>query len=59
VRSVAIPQLEVSSSPAAGMYDRGVIAIKGSSVFVIDDATASATPVPLVGTMARQQYAAL
>jgi hypothetical protein len=41
------------------MYDHAVVAAKGNLVFVIDDATGSATPVPLVETMARQQYAAL
>jgi hypothetical protein len=41
------------------MYDHGVIGSKGNFVFVIDDATGSAAPVPLVETMARQQYAAL
>jgi hypothetical protein len=48
-----------ASSPSQGMYDHGVIAIKGNSVFVIDDATGAAAPVPLVEAMARQQYAAL
>ena len=48
-----------SSSPDQGMYDHGVIAIKGNSVFVIDDATGSTARVPLVETMARQQYASL
>jgi hypothetical protein len=46
-------------SPSGGMYDHGVIGSKGNFVFVIDDATGSAAPVPLVETMARQQYAAL
>jgi len=41
------------------MYDHGVIGSKGNFVFVIDDATASAAPVPLVERMAGQQYAAL
>jgi hypothetical protein len=36
-----------------------LIAIKGNLVFVIDDASGSAAPVPVVETMARQQYAAL
>jgi hypothetical protein len=36
-----------------------VIAIKGNLAFVIDDVTSSTAPVPLVETMARQQYAAL
>jgi hypothetical protein len=48
-----------ATSPSQGMYDHGVIGSKGSFVFVIDDATGSAAPVPLVETMARQQYAAL
>ena len=41
------------------MYDHGVIGSKGNIVFVIDDATGTAPPVPLVETMAGQQYAAL
>jgi hypothetical protein len=48
-----------ATSPSQGMYDHGVIGIKGDTIFVIDDATASAAPVPLVKTMARQQYTAL
>ncbi|HYB16442.1 MAG TPA: hypothetical protein VEF71_13365 [Streptosporangiaceae bacterium] len=48
-----------ATSPSQGMYDHGVIGSRGNFVFVIDDATASAAPVPLVETMARQQYAAL
>ena len=48
-----------ATSPSQGMYDHGVIGSKGKFVFVIDDATGSAAPVPLVETMARQQYAAL
>lgn len=48
-----------ATSPSQGMYDHGVIASKGNFVYVIDDATGSAAPVPLVETMARQQYAAL
>jgi uncharacterized membrane protein YgcG len=48
-----------STSPDQGFYDHGVIATKGSRAFVIDDLTGSAAPVPLVETMARQQYAAL
>ena len=48
-----------ATSPSQGIYDHGVIASKGNFVFVIDDATGSAAPVPLVETMARQQYAAL
>ncbi len=39
--------------------DHGVIAIKGNVAFVIDDVTSSTARVPLVETMARQQYAAL
>ena len=39
--------------------DHGVIAIKGNLAFVIDDVTSSTAPVPLVETMARQQYAEL
>ena len=39
--------------------DHGVIAIKGNLAFVIDDVTSSTAPVPLVETMARQQYAVL
>jgi hypothetical protein len=37
----------------------GVIAIKGTMAFVIDCLTSSTARVPLVETMARQQYAAL
>ena len=48
-----------ATSPDQGMYDHGVIGIKGSTVFVIDDSTGSTAPVPRVGTMARQQYASL
>ena len=48
-----------ATSPSQGMYDHGVIASRGNFVFVIDDATASAAPVPLIETMARQQYGAL
>jgi hypothetical protein len=48
-----------STSPDQGTFDHGVIAIKGNFAFVIDDATGSAAPVPLVETMTRQQYAAL
>jgi hypothetical protein len=36
-----------------------VIATKDNRAFVIEDTNASAAPVPLVETMARQQYAAL
>ncbi len=39
--------------------DHGVFAIKGNVAFVIDDVTSTTAPVPLVGTMAREQYAAL
>ena len=42
-----------------GSADHGVIAIKGNVAFVIDDVTSTTAPVPLVETMARQQYAAL
>jgi hypothetical protein len=42
-----------------GSADHGVIAIKGNVAFMIDDVTSSIAPVPLVETMARQQYAAL
>jgi len=48
-----------STSPDQGSYDHGVIASKGTFVFVIDDLSSSAAPAPLLGTMARQQYAAL
>ena len=48
-----------ATSPSQGMYDHGVIGSKGNIVFVIDDATGTAAPVPLVETMAGQQYAAL
>jgi hypothetical protein len=48
-----------SSTASQGFYDHGVIGIKGTFVFVIDDATKSAAVVPLVETMARQQYSAL
>ena len=48
-----------SKSPNQGTYDHGVIATKGNFAFVIDDATGSAAPVPLVEAMARQQYTAL
>ena len=48
-----------ATSPSQGMYDHGVIASKGNFVFVIDDATGSAAPVPVVETMAHQQYVAL
>ena len=39
--------------------DHGVIAIKGNLAFMIDDVTSSTARVPLVETMARQQYTAL
>lgn len=39
--------------------DHGVIATKGNVAFVIDDVTSSTARVPVVETMARQQYAAL
>jgi uncharacterized RDD family membrane protein YckC len=48
-----------STAPSQGTYDHGVIATRGYWAFVIDDATGSAAPVPLVETMARRQYAAL
>jgi hypothetical protein len=48
-----------STSPDQGTYHHGVIATKGNRAFVIEDTTSSAAPVPLVETMARQQYAAL
>ena len=48
-----------STSPDQGTYTHGVIATKGNRAFVIEDINASAAPVPLVETMARQQYAAL
>lgn len=57
----AIPGAEDYDSTSAyqGTYHHGVFGIKGTYFFVIDDATGSATPVPLVETLARQQYAAL
>ena len=48
-----------STSPDQGTYTHGVIATKGNRAFVIEDINLSAAPVPLVETMARQQYAAL
>ena len=42
-----------------GLYDHIVVAAKGNLAFVIYKATGSASPVPLVQTMALQQYAAL
>jgi hypothetical protein len=48
-----------STSPDQGTYAHGVIATKGNRAFVVEDINFSAAPVPLVETMARQQYAAL
>jgi hypothetical protein len=48
-----------STSPYQGTYTHDVIATKGNRAFVIEDTNFSAAPVPLVETMARQQYAAL
>jgi hypothetical protein len=48
-----------STAPSQGTYDHGVIATKGNLAFVIDGLTGSAASVPLVETMARQQYTAL
>jgi hypothetical protein len=48
-----------SSSADLGIYTRGVMATKGNRAFVITGTTNSADPVPVVQTMARQQYAAL
>ena len=48
-----------STSPDQGTYTHDVIATKGNRAFVIEDMNFSAAPVPLVETMARQQYAAL
>jgi uncharacterized membrane protein YgcG len=64
VRSGADPVIPAgedydSTAPYQGSYDHGVIATKGNLAFVIDDATGSAAKVPLVETMARQQYTAL
>ena len=42
-----------------GMYDHAVVAAKGNLAFLIDDATGSAAPLPLVETLAVQQYSAL
>jgi hypothetical protein len=51
---------DYDSTPAdLGIYTRGVIATKGNRAFVIEGTTFSAAPVPVVETMARQQYAAL
>lgn len=48
-----------STAPSQGTYDHGVIAARGNPAFVIDYLTASAARLPVVETMARQQYAAL
>jgi hypothetical protein len=48
-----------STTVDQGSADHGVFAIKGNVAFIIDDVTSSTAPVPLVETMARQQYAAL
>jgi hypothetical protein len=48
-----------STTVDQGSADHGVIAIKGNVAFVIDDTTSTTAPVPVVETMARQQYAAL
>jgi hypothetical protein len=48
-----------STTVDQGLAKHGVIAIKGNVAFVIGDVTSSIAPVPLVETMARQQYAAL
>jgi hypothetical protein len=48
-----------STSPDQGTYTHGVIATKGNWAFVIEDINPTDAPVPLVETMARQQYAAL
>src|SRR5215471_9176096 len=48
-----------STTADLGIYTHGVIATKGNRAFVIEGTTNSAAPVPLVQTMARQQYAAL
>ena len=48
-----------STTADLGIYTRGVIATKGNRAFVITGTTNSADPVPVVQTMARQQYAAL
>jgi hypothetical protein len=48
-----------SSAADLGIYTRGVIATKGNRAFVITGTTNSTDPVPVVQTMARQQYAAL
>jgi len=48
-----------TSRDQGGYYDHGVIASKGIFAFVIDDLTDTAAKVPLLQTMARQQYDAL
>jgi uncharacterized RDD family membrane protein YckC len=48
-----------STTVDQGSADHGVIAIKGNVAFMIDDVTSTTAPVPLVETMARQQYATL
>jgi hypothetical protein len=48
-----------STTVDQGSADHGVFATKGNVAFAIDDITSSTTPVPLVETMARQQYVAL
>jgi hypothetical protein len=48
-----------STAVDQGSADHGVIATKGNVAFVIDDTTSDTAPVPVVETMARQQYAAL
>jgi hypothetical protein len=45
--------------PSNGTYSHGVIGSRGNVAFLIDEQTGSAAPVPVVETMARQQYAAL
>ena len=57
----AIPGAEDFDSTAVEQdsADHGVIATKGNVAFVIDDVTSSTARVPVVETMARQQYAAL
>jgi hypothetical protein len=48
-----------TSHDQSGYYDHGVIASKGIFAFVIDDLTDTAAKVPLLQTMASQQYDAL
>jgi hypothetical protein len=48
-----------ATSPTQGFYPHGVIGTKGKVLFAIDYEAGSTAPVPLVETMARQQYAAL